>query len=240
MKSGFRTTVREARAEGAVEPDGVEDLVDALADLGPWAAAVDAKRLGQRVEDAHLRVQGGVGILEDHLEARARRPQRLALEVGDVAALEEDAPVRDRLRADQRPAERGLAAAALADERQRLALRDGEVDGADGLHRRRRPARQESAGQGEGNGEAARLDDGHGRAHGSTSASGWKQATRRRPPWARSSGRSVRQRSLAREQRGAKAQAMGSEAGSGGEPGIGFWSAKATSSREVEARRPAV
>ena len=67
----------------------------------------------------------------------SRRTGRIgaAVERGDVAAVEDDR-ARGRLdQPDDRPAERRLAAARLADDAEGLALRDGQIDAVDGAHR---------------------------------------------------------------------------------------------------------
>ena len=80
-------------------------------------------RLADDVADLHARVQRAVRVLEDHLDAPAQRQQSVALQLRDVDAVVED------LAGGRRPAAasaagRGLAAAALADQAQRLAAAD--------------------------------------------------------------------------------------------------------------------
>ena len=66
----------------------------------------------------------------------SRRTGRIwpALEVRDVAALEDDLPGRRLEQLDDRAAERRLAAAGLADDTERLAAVTVEVDAVDGAH----------------------------------------------------------------------------------------------------------
>src|SRR5206468_343481 len=76
-------------------------------------------------------IQGPERILEDDLHPLARQPQLARRQRDEVPPLEPDAP-RTRLDQPQDQARRrGLAAARLADEAQRLALREREADAVD-------------------------------------------------------------------------------------------------------------
>src|SRR5262249_9810338 len=86
------------------------------------------------------------GILEHHLHAPADLAHRPAVEASDIDrpafAMEQDL-ARARLDgAEQRAADGGLAAAAFADEAERLTLQDHEVDAVHGLHIPDAPAGQ--------------------------------------------------------------------------------------------------
>ena len=97
------------------------------------------QRLGQHLADRHARVERAVGVLEDELGAGADAAQLGARQGGEIAALETDR-ARGRLHQPERePADRRLAAARLADQRQRLARRHAEA------RRRRRRAPRRSA-----------------------------------------------------------------------------------------------
>ena len=148
MKSGFSASARARpmrwrwppenscgyrEAASGARPTIVEELADALARLAPLGDAVDAERLAHDPPHAVARVQGRVRVLEDHLHAPAQRPQGALAEVRDVLAVEDHVPVRGLVEAQDRPAERGLAAAGLAHEPERLAALDGEGDVVDGL-----------------------------------------------------------------------------------------------------------
>ena len=83
--------------------------------------------------DRHRRVQGRMRILEDDLHPPPVVAQLALAQLRDVAALEHDAALGRPDEAQQRPAERRLAAARLADEPQHLALAEVERDVVDCL-----------------------------------------------------------------------------------------------------------
>ena len=68
--------------------------------------------------------QASVGVLEDHLHAPAQRPAGAAAMLPQRRAGEDHRPLGGLEQADQEPAERALAAAALADHAHGLALGD--------------------------------------------------------------------------------------------------------------------
>ena len=88
----------------------------------------------QHVADLLARIERAVGVLENdlHLAAQFRRHRA----VGDVDLDAVDEQFARCRRVDQRDdaGERRLAAAAFADDRQRLALLDREVDALHGMH----------------------------------------------------------------------------------------------------------
>jgi hypothetical protein len=95
---------------------------------------VDGERVPDLLHDRHGRVERGVGVLEDHLQVGAqlaelplRRPHHLVARVPDAAGGRAHQP-------QQRPSERRLAAARLADHAENLALADVEADAVDGTH----------------------------------------------------------------------------------------------------------
>jgi hypothetical protein len=77
--------------------------------------------------------------LEDHLDLRPQRPEIRLVHRSDIGAVIEKPAGRRLDEADQRPADRGLAGAGLADDRQRRPARNDEVDAFDNLDHRRRP-----------------------------------------------------------------------------------------------------
>jgi hypothetical protein len=85
------------------------------------AEFLDGQRLAQDCLHAHPRVKRGVGVLEHHLQVPARDPQRPPAQPEDLAPVERDPPLVRFLDPDDQLAERGLAAARLADEAERLA-----------------------------------------------------------------------------------------------------------------------
>ena len=81
------------------------------------------------------RVQGGVGILEDHLQVPAQRPSMLPAGMADVVAFEGDAAGGHRSQSQDGPAQGGLAGAGLPHQAQSLALPDADVDVRQGTER---------------------------------------------------------------------------------------------------------
>ena len=75
---------------------------------------VRAYGLGQGVEDRHARVERGVGILEDHLEIRARLAEFAAAQGGEVPTGQDDRAFGGRDQLQDGAAESGLAAAGFA------------------------------------------------------------------------------------------------------------------------------
>ena len=104
---------------------------------------MDREPFADDVLDPHPRVEGADGVLEDDLHVAPRR-----LELGPGELRDQVGPSKLDLaggrleQADQRPPERRLAAARLADEPERLAPPDLEVDAVDGLDVAGRPPQQ--------------------------------------------------------------------------------------------------
>ena len=124
--------------EAGVEADGQHQVGDPLLELAGAAGLAEVvQRLGDDLGDRPARVEAGVGVLEDHLQVLALGAQGLALELGQVLALEPHA-ARGRAVELERGAGSGrLAAARLADHTQRLTgveLVGDAVHGADGGH----------------------------------------------------------------------------------------------------------
>src|SRR5262249_44328943 len=157
-------------------------------------------------------------VLEDQLHVAALGLQLALRQRRQVGALEEDVAAGRLEQPQDRAAERGLAAAGLADEADRLAAPDGEVDAVDGLDVRDRLAHHAFLDR-EVLLDAARLDEDVAasvRAHVAGTAvpvevsrrpcSHRKQADSCAPAWY-SGGNSSRQRSKASSQRRAKGRA---------------------------------
>jgi hypothetical protein len=89
---------------------------------------VDFERLGDNGCHRRARVERFVGILEDDLDLAPQRAPFGALEADQLAAVEADAAGARRLEPGDKVQERGLARAALADQRQHLAGSQVEVD----------------------------------------------------------------------------------------------------------------
>jgi hypothetical protein len=94
---------------------------------------VDEHWLRHDLLDAHARVQRGIGVLEDHLHAAAELAQRLALQRGQLGAVEADGTGGGLVELEDGAAGRGLATAGLTHQAQRLAVLDEEVEAVHGL-----------------------------------------------------------------------------------------------------------
>src|SRR4051794_4766602 len=96
---------------------------------------MDHERLGDDRADGLAWIQRRVGVLEDHLNLAPKWLQLLARKIRDLLALDLDRPARRLEQAVHEACCRGLAAACLADDAERLPPLDVErdaVDGADG------------------------------------------------------------------------------------------------------------
>jgi len=81
-----------ALGEGAVEADEGEDFAHAVGDVAA-RVAVDLQGFRHDLGDGHPRVEGGRGVLEDHLEVAAEREPLLRGEGGRVVAEDGDPAV---------------------------------------------------------------------------------------------------------------------------------------------------
>src|SRR5919198_4768132 len=95
--------------------------------------AMNPDRLGDDLAVLHAGVQRAVRVLKDDLDAPPQSQQILALHLGDVDAVIDDPPGRRLFEPQNAAARRRLAAAALADQPQRLAAPDRKVDAVDRL-----------------------------------------------------------------------------------------------------------
>ena len=121
---------------GARDPHRLQHLERALAGGRLRGVLVQLHRLPQLLADRVHRVQRGHRILEDHRDlVAAHLAQLRRRQLEQVAALEDRLARRDRLRSRVQPEDRqagdALAAARLADDRERLALLDREGDAVD-------------------------------------------------------------------------------------------------------------
>ena len=96
--------------------------------------AGEMHRLGDQGGDGHARIERAAGILEDELHAPAHGAQLFGAELGDLGVFEPDSAGGRLDQPRQQPAGRRLAAAALADQRERLAALDGEGHAVDRAH----------------------------------------------------------------------------------------------------------
>ena len=151
----MRVTVREVR----VEADDLQQLLHTLGLGLALREVMDLDRLADDVADGHARVQGGVGVLEDHLHAAAHLPHLLSGERRQLGPVELHRSGRRLVELEDRPAGRRLAAAGLADEAERLALLDEEVDPVDRAHRTDLPLEDDPLRQREVHLERAHLEE---------------------------------------------------------------------------------
>src|SRR5712691_5650903 len=119
-----------------LEPDELEDLADPLSSLRALGEPVNAERLADGRADRLARVERVGRVLEDDLDAAAELAEAPLRGGRQVLALEDD-PAGGRLfEAQDAVRGRRLAAAALADERDRLAREDLERHAIDRVERR--------------------------------------------------------------------------------------------------------
>ena len=123
-----RELVRIAAGGVARQPDDLQQLAARRPAARRPGQPVHAQRLADDPPDAVARVERGERVLEDHLHPPPQRSHPLGAEVADVLAVEDDPAGRGLVQAQQRPAERGLAAARLAHQPERLAAPDIERD----------------------------------------------------------------------------------------------------------------
>ncbi len=124
-----------------VQSDLVQHLDDLSMKLGALGPAVDAKGFGHDLSDGHVGVEAAERILEDHLQFLAQRFARGRIRRHQIDGFERGAAPEQHLAAvrlqdaQDQPPERRLAAAALADQGQRLATPDIEADAVAGVDR---------------------------------------------------------------------------------------------------------
>ena len=129
-----RELVREAVRVLGREPDDAQQLVDASLALVAAGARRGCASGSLTMSRTVIR-----GLSDAYGSWKticiSRRTSRIcaALEARDVAAVEDDLPRRRLRQLDQRPRQRRLAAARLADEAERLAGLDRQVDAVDGV-----------------------------------------------------------------------------------------------------------
>src|SRR5204863_8319400 len=115
------------------QPDAREQRRDLLATFFASPDAVDLERLAHDVARRHARVERGKRVLEDDLHLAAIGPHLGLAETDDLATLDLHRTGGGLDRAQHRAAGRGLAAARLAHQPQRLALADREAHAIDGI-----------------------------------------------------------------------------------------------------------
>ena len=128
-----RELVRVARRSILRQTDAHEQIAHAPVRVALRREPMHAHRLGDHPTHRVPRIQGRERILEDHLHPPPQRPQVALAERREILPVEGDPPGRRLVQADDRPADRGLAAARFTDEPERLAALDRERDIVDRL-----------------------------------------------------------------------------------------------------------
>ena len=98
------------------------------------ADMIRLKRLSDDISNRHSRIQTGIGILENHLQLRPKRPEGLLIHGGDFLIMKGNDTVCCRKHVNQGPSKRRFSASALTDKRQRLSLIDFHADPVDRMH----------------------------------------------------------------------------------------------------------
>ena len=250
-----RELVREAPAVRGRQAHGGEQFGHpGLQRRGPLHQRVLAQRLADDVQHRPARVEAGVRVLEDHLHAPAQLPAGCAAQRRRhvLARIAHAAPA-GRVQAHQQPRDRALATTRFAHQRQGAAARDREADAIDRVYRLAWPALEDPLeprrGHVEHLGQVFDLDQRRlGRllrqaraVHAGPAAAGARsQQAACVGPAAISSGRSRRQRSKARSQRGWKAQPSGIAFSRGIAPSICSSRSRSSSIAGIEPISPAV
>ena len=109
------------------QADPLEERKHPFVDLRRRVLLEIADRFRDDIRRAHARVERRIGILEHGLHLAAVRPHGAAPELIDALPSPADRPRRRRDQPQHGLAQRGLAAATLADKAERLALGDREA-----------------------------------------------------------------------------------------------------------------
>src|SRR6185437_1015996 len=128
-----------ARGMVRTEPDLHQELLDSRIDCPSPHGGIDLEHLADDVAHREARVERAARILEHHAKLGAQPAPLPTVRPGDfdrwgAARIEADAAAIRPVEADQRLAERRLAAAAFSNESERLAAADVEIYLADGAH----------------------------------------------------------------------------------------------------------
>jgi len=120
-----------------IEPDKRKQFLSPA--LGPCAgfagfARTHPQRVAEDLRDRAGRVQCRIRILVDHLDLAEQRRPLAAGDARDIDAVDDELAAVIGFESGEDLAERRLAAAGFADERDRTAFRQPEVDAAEGLN----------------------------------------------------------------------------------------------------------
>ena len=120
--------IRQPVEIALVEPHGAQQLRRLVDRLCSRQSTEQRERPRQRLADRALRIQCRVGVLEHHLQPAPHVALALGRAAFQFVAVEADRAIRGFDEADDQARERRLAAAALADNRQRLVGRELKAD----------------------------------------------------------------------------------------------------------------
>ena len=248
-----RKLVRIFRPIGAGKADLLQERDDFRRQFR-WrlGESMSADRLGDDVLDPPARIEARVGILKDHLHGPPQRELRIG-EV-DQAAGVADFAARGAVQADDEPRHGRLAAAGFAHQAQRLAFFNGEAHAVDGAQNLPRLALDHAVEPRRGDIEIAcdvdQLDEGNADctlerpcavAHGTgTTSHACSQHAASVLPAGNRSGRSRRQRSNTRGQRGLNAHPLGIAVRRGIVPSICASSSRSATIDGIDPIKPAV
>src|SRR5829696_3806025 len=126
----------------AAQPDDLEELIDGLSAIDSLDQLVECEHLTQGLSDGHAWVERRIGILKDDLKLLAAAAHHSIVAGVDALTVDDDFAGGRLLQEQDTASGCGLATAALADQRERLAGRDAETDSIDRAHRELRPAKQ--------------------------------------------------------------------------------------------------
>ena len=119
---------------GGVEPDQLEKFRDTGGPVrGRHFGKVNFQGFGKDGANAKTRIEGVVGVLEDHLDLLAVGAEGGAVQRGDFLAVVKGGAGGGILEANQNPTKGGLARATFTDEAKGGALVDLEGDIVEGL-----------------------------------------------------------------------------------------------------------
>ena len=123
-----RELVGEAGEDVGLESYFAHQFREARADVIFAEAALDGEGFGDDFADAHSGVEGGEGVLEDHLHAPAELAQVAAAGGEDICAIEQHGAGGGFDQAQQHAGYGGFAGAGFADQAERFAGIDVEGD----------------------------------------------------------------------------------------------------------------
>ena len=122
-----RQLVRVAVAQITRQVHAIEQVLDALAQLGTLGDLLQQERLADRLADRQSRVERRTGVLEHEADVATDLAQTVLGDPDHVRAEHRRLALDERQQPDDRPSDRRLARARLADETDHLAGRDRQV-----------------------------------------------------------------------------------------------------------------